>query len=517
MDLGLNRRNAGRLVLLAWAVALAWLARRELARSNTSIAAERATRIAPGARFYILSARGRQVGQVNITLDTLIEGSRLTELWVADQPAGDSIRQVASSGEFLVSRSFLLRSYDRKVFGVGLPDELEVTLGTDSTLGLRETEGERLVAAGRRRADPGAILPAMLPFRAALGGFLRVGTNFRLEVLDPESGHTRLVRVRVTAESTFVVSDSAAWDSAGGRWKAATKEVLQGWRLEHDARGVPTVDWVDRGGGLIVEEMAGGVRLERAPFEVVRNNYNAVRRAESAAWRRTIPGMAPARPLAAATDEGVPLRRYLVQPDSGTRWSAADWSRSLAGGRQEVIGDTLAVRRDTPPDSAGRALPAPEEWSDWLPMEASVQRASTTALAGLPDTAPAMERARRLTAWVARQVATDSTPSATGAAITTLLFGRGSPDGKAALLVAMARAAGMPARRVAGLAILPEGAGTQAWAEIWTGAWTAADPLSGQLPASPLLVRLATGKRSRLMDLLPVAGSARFLPLEPIP
>src|ERR1041385_3942959 len=88
MELGLNRRNVARLVLVAWAVALAWLARRQFATPSGAAGDPRGNRLAPGAWYYAVYAGGRQVGQLNLSVDTLVDGVRLTEQFVVDVPSG---------------------------------------------------------------------------------------------------------------------------------------------------------------------------------------------------------------------------------------------------------------------------------------------------------------------------------------------------------------------------------------------------------------------------------------------
>jgi transglutaminase-like putative cysteine protease len=74
----------------------------------------------------------------------------------------------------------------------------------------------------------------------------------------------------------------------------------------------------------------------------------------------------------------------------------------------------------------------------------------------------------------------------------------------------MARAVGLPARAVSGVAVLPAGIFGHAWSEVWTGEWLAVDPTFGQVPASPRLVRATIGGSSGPIDLVPLLGSARF-------
>jgi transglutaminase-like putative cysteine protease len=69
---------------------------------------------------------------------------------------------------------------------------------------------------------------------------------------------------------------------------------------------------------------------------------------------------------------------------------------------------------------------------------------------------------------------------------------------------------------VTGVAVLPEGVFAHSWSELWLGGWVAVDPTFGHVPASTSLIRIAIGERSRPFDLLPLVGSARFLPLRPV-
>jgi len=90
MKLGFTRRNIGRLVLLGWAVALAWLARRQFSQGESADTASRARRLAPGAAYYAIYAGARQIGQLNLSVDTTLDGVRLTEVMVIDLPYGDT-------------------------------------------------------------------------------------------------------------------------------------------------------------------------------------------------------------------------------------------------------------------------------------------------------------------------------------------------------------------------------------------------------------------------------------------
>lgn len=506
MKVGLTRRNIGRLVLLLWAGALAWLARREFTTSTSASIAERTQRLEPGAQYFAVLADGRQVGQLNRAVDTLVGGVRLTELLVIDIPDGDSTRQLARSSEFELSRSLRLRRFSRTVFGAGLPERLEGEITGDSVLLLRNLEAPSSdVAPTRITVGSDPILPVMLALRTALGNHLRLGEQFEVPLLELGTGTIRRAVVRVTAESTFVVPDSASWDSTASKWVPETADTIQAFRVEHDGPGSPTVSWIDAGGALVGEEVSGGYALVRSAFEIVGNNYRRGRRAEVSAWRRGIPAM---RTLAASgliPDTTATLRGF-VHRGAGT--SAMG---NGGGGRQEVRGDTVLIRRD-PQGPVGTARPG-----RWLAPAWELAGFGDTlvlqAARGLSRAATILDSAANLTRWVTTQIALDRSPPGFGTALNSLRAKRGGPDGKARLLATLARAVGIPARVANGVAVLPAGTFGHTWVELWAGRWISADPTFGHFPASASLIRVGFGERSRSMDLVPLVASARFLPI----
>ncbi|MGQ0702865.1 MAG: transglutaminase-like domain-containing protein [Gemmatimonadales bacterium] len=482
MQVGLTRRNIGRLVLLIWAVSLAWLARRQFGGGPSSAIAERARRLEPGAQYFAVMAGDRQIGQLNRGVDTLVDGVRLTELLVLDLPDGDSTRQLARSWNFELSRSLRLRRFERTVFGIGPRERLDGGLGRDSQLVLRNWELDVPASEPVRiGADRDPILPAMVPLRAAFGNHLRVGEQFTLPLLDLGSGAVRPLTIRVTAESTFVVADSARWDSAKARWVPATFDTVEAFRLEHDALGAPTVAWVEPGGALVAETIAGGWTLTRSAFEIVGNNYRRGRLQESSAWRRGVPGMVG---LAALGDSAA--RR---------------------------LGGSAARRSDIHPAVRPSGRPATEDWLgpswDLAPLgNPEIRTAADRALRGARS---GKDSAAALVQWVAARARTEVHGS--GTAMNTLRGSQGSPDGKARLLVSLARASGIPARVVRGIAALPQGAFAHAWGEMWVaGNWRTGDPSLGHVPAASL-IPISIGERSRPTDLVPLVASARFLPV----
>jgi hypothetical protein len=511
MRVGLTRRNIGRLILLGWAVVLAWLARREYSKGEQAELTERATRLSPSAQYFAVSAGGRQIGQLNLTVDTLVDGVRLTEMLLLGVPTPSGVQPLARVSAYSLTRSLKLQRFTRTISGLGPQSRIEGELEPDSLLRLEDRDPGRGVGGrSRHRYLMDDLLPAMIPFRVAFGGRLRIGPEFTLPVIDlRENAAVRRVTMRVSAESTFVVPDSAVWDSAAAQWVPATMDTITAWRLEHDADGSLTVSWVDGGGVLVHQVLGSGVTLTRSAFEIVRNNYMQQTRSEDQGWRREIPGMVTLIAAGRRPDSAPPRRTFLIVTDSGSGGWAAP--RALAGGRQQLRGDTLVVSRTTPVD-ATEEKPAGDTAATWEIPAAEVELSALTSrvVRGAPTGA---DSARRILEWVFRQTAIDAGPTGSNTAMFTFRTRRGTAIGKARLFAGMARAVHLPARVVSGLAVLPEGSFGHVWCEVWLGRWVAVDPTFGHFPASASLVRLALGGGDWALELVPIAGSARFLPI----
>ncbi len=491
MQLGLTRRNIGRLVLLAWAVALAWLARRELA-GGTPSTAELVRRLEPSAQFFAVMAGDRQIGQLNRTVDTLVDGVRLTELLVLDLPDGDTTRQLAQLLEANLSRGLRLRQFSRSTFGLGRAERLTGGTGTDSTLTLRDFEANLPASSPvSLYSGPDPVLPAMIPLRAAFERPLEVGDRLDYSLFDVGTGLLRPVAVRVVADSVIVVPDSAVWSPPDSQWVPAGFDTIPVFRLEHDAPGVSTSTWVDRQGSIVAEEIQGGYRLVRSAFEIVSTNYRQLRRSESSGWRRGVPGLG----LTEFGGHVAPAARGFRITD----WTGADLVRSP---------NPPADPSQPPGDSLMRwRLPF---WDLGVLQASEVREEAATALRGA---ATRIDSVKQLTGWVARRIGTDGSPRAFGTAMNTLLARRGSQDGKARLLVTLARSVGIPARVLRGVEVRSTGVVGRSWTELWADGWIAVDPVSGDVPAGKALLPIAVGERSLPTDLVPLLASARFLPI----
>lgn len=214
----------------------------------------------------------------------------------------------------------------------------------------------------------------------------------------------------------------------------------------------------------------------------------------------------------------------------------------LAGPYQEVTrdGDTyhlvLKPRRATP---GVKAPPLP-----MAGLDAEVARYLAATAASQSDDPAIAAKAREIVAgekdsrkaaqkivrWVFEKLDKADGVRGAASAVETLRAMRGDCSEHAALVVALARAAGIPARGASGIVMVPEppkgGAsaargGYHAWPELWLGEWVVLDAALGQLEVGPHYVfvqydepggrnpgdlRLMNGTRLSILERQPGAG-----------
>jgi len=501
-----TRRTAAQVMLLAWAAALAWLARREFGKTEAETIAEATVRLNPDAFFYTVKAGDVQVGYASITIDTAVTGFRISQVMALDVPAeGDSIRRMTRRTDILLSRSLRLISFVRTVTGGGQFDELRGTIEGDSLLRLAQRDGrDGPSSEWALRVSGDVALPETLPYRLAFARRLRVGQSGTTNLLDLTTGTVSRLDIAATAESLFVFADSAVESRSTRLWQPARLDTVAAWRLEHTGSGTPEVLWVDANGNLVASQAPLGVHLTRSAFELVNINY----RAELA---RNLADRARVAAMRSLLEAGLRLPRsdsaeYRVRT-AGT--AGAPQTTWLTGGRQTSDGDRVDIgRHGNGADSVRRGFLDPA--AQLAPVASSVAaRAATIA----PE-ARGRAVVQALAQWVHREVRPDPSLAAAKSAERVLAERRAGAEGMATLFVDLARARGLTARVVGGVAVVGGTTYGHTWAEIrLDDAWVAVDPTFGQFPASASLLRIVSGGYGRAIDLVPLVGGAVIEPI----
>jgi len=480
--------------VLAWLGSLGWLVLREYRPSEDGdFASAQQISLPPTTTFYALRAGTEQVGFRSVTTDTLPNGIRVTSRVDVDVPLPLVPRRLLTTTEALYDQRFTLVAFTSTMSGEAGQQTQVGSVGADGRLsvvisGRGQTRADTVVMA----LPAGTLLPDAVSIGLAAAGNLKTGVATTVPVLDPVELTIGQWDVRVTAESTFVLADSAAIDSLTGGWLPAGLDTIPTVRVDWTEYGLPVRAWIDRNGAVIARETPLGLSEHRGPYEIVNSGY---------ARRR--PRNVQAPPLEIPTPEAGaagPTRLTLGPVDLGgatpmldTRWQAVE-----RGVLVSHPGGTGAPARVLLPDSVAATYRG-------VPSSIRV-RLDAARIAGADSAVPA-RAVRKLAVWVGNTIVAG--PPSFGDPETVLLRRRGDSSDRAALFVAMARSLGIAARPVAGLLTSGERLRYRAWAEVWLDGWMPVDPTLGQVPADGGHFRLLIDATARPSTLIPMLGAVR--------
>jgi hypothetical protein len=507
-----TRRTWAVAILGAWAVSIGWLVKREFFRPTGTRLAQAALSVPPGAVYYRLDVAGQQVGFASSTIDTQATSIRVTDILILRIPALGVLHRTAAMSRATLSRTLRLERVDARFDGdLGRFAARSLVAG-DTLLTVTLLAGPDSETTHVPLAHP-IVLPTLLPLRLAFGGELKRGKTYASVVFDPILLAERPVTVLVAAESTLVVTDSAAYDSTALAWVPAHFDTVRAFRIEQREDGMTTRAWIDAQGHIVRAENAVGFVMERTAFEIAYTNF---RHQDTTHLIRASAAPGPGEVVATT----VLAARALLPRDTASlvrlRLSGvAPGMLDLGGGRQELRGDTLVIRRETPAALAARyGLPARDSTlARWLAPTPLIQsddprlQAQARLVVG-PEEDPA-RAARLLATWVRGHVARRAT-AAVPSAVRVLETRVGDCNEHAVLFVALARAAGLPARTVAGLLQVDGRFYYHAWAEVYLGDWVAVDPMLDEFPAGAARVRFTIGGLARQAELVRLIGRIKL-------
>jgi hypothetical protein len=498
-----NRRAVIAVVVLtAWAGGLAALLKKEFLKPPVEHLAEAALRVNPSAVFYAVIRDGRQIGYASRTIDTVQAGITATDLFVAEIGEAGSTRRVTARTRVLLSRIFRVKGFE---ISSDIAGPMTRTVGTfegDSAVVLSITQGTGAATTQRVPLAEPVLLPSLVPMALALGQTLKRSRSFTLPVFDPDARAVRRIDLRVHADSSFVVYDSAMLDRATNRWRGLLPDTVAGWRVTAtDSAGFS--GWLDEQGQVLVARQFGS-DLVRRPYEEAFGNWQ-LQSQDAAA-----PASASGRNALLESTIIAANRRAAVHPLTTLTVRLRDRSGQrldIDGDRQRLRGDTLVIKRETDADLVTRVrLPFGRSISAAVLGSDSLIQSTAPAIAALASRLRGRDRdlrlvAERINRWVHDSVAA-STISA-NSALDVLTTRTGDAPEQAALFVAIARASGISSRVVAGFVLIDDRFYFHAWPEIQiqTGRWVAVDPTLGQFPADASHIRLMVGGLPRQSEL----------------
>jgi hypothetical protein len=513
-----GRRILAVAILILWVGTVGWHVRREYFQPELTRLAEAAVAsLGPEAHFYALTMEDRTVGMASSRLDTLPDGFLLEDRLTLELPALGQTGIASAFTRVTLSPTLGMRTFDFTLDSEGGRFEARGRVEGDTLLSVE------VVAGGAPRSvtfrlPEAPLFAAAVPIRVALSGEMREGSQFRLPVFDPSTLSTRTVEVEVLGRDTLIVPDSAVIEPGSGRWAVGRLDTIPVWHLAERFGGVQVESWIDQRGRVVRSSSALGFRMERTAFELAQQDREGERALAASGvdpGRDVILSTAIASnvDLGVASDHGV--LRFLL---SGVELSGF----SLDGGRQELRGDTLIVRREdwgalrpgfTLPyrsmDLREALAPEPLIQSDDPRIIEEARRAAGRSWRPEP-----VEVAQRLNAHVfrfLRKSVAFSVPSA----LSVLEARAGDCNEHTVLYVAMARALGLPARTAVGLVYLDGGFFYHAWPEVWLGEWVAVDPTFGEAPASAAHLRFVVGGLAQQVEIVRLIGRLEIEVLPP--
>ncbi len=498
-------------VLALWISGLGVLVHHQLFRPQVERLAEAGMRVTPGAQYYAVLQGSRQIGFASSTIDTTDGGITVVDYLVADLPIAGKIHRASARSSAVLSRALRVNNFTLDVDADLAPIRVSGKVTGDTMVLIIGGARGAPVDTQRIALSGPVLLPTLVPLAVALGEQPKVGDSFTLPIFDPVSMAPRDVKVAIAEESSFVLHDTSVVDPASKRWVGALPDTIRAWRLASSSPtgGKTNLDaWVDAQGRVVRISQLLGLTLEARPYEVAFQNWKADEAArtdivsadrdiyETTAISARKPLRSNLRQLRVALT-GVDLRDFDVK-----------------GYRQHLVGDTLTItREDSAALHADYRLPVGARsgmmalFLDAEPLlevrNAEIQGLARTLRGGETDPRAVAQRINRWVHDSLKKEITIGMPSA----LATLHSRVGDCNEHAQLYVALARAAGIPARVAAGLTYLDGKFYYHAWPEVWLNRWVAVDPTFGQFPADAAHLRFTAGGLGRQAELLRLMGA----------
>lgn len=268
-------------ILAFWAGGLATLARRQFAGGEAARLERAALFVSPGADYYAVSDGEKQIGYASSIIDTTQTRVRISDFVAADVSGG---ARFAARLEVSLTRALRLTGFCYELGANAGPYRTCGTVVSDTLLALTITGKDAHKITRRVRLTAPLFLPTMVPLIIALGERPKVGQHFTYEVFDPATDSSAMTTIAVTAESLFVLPDSATYEAAGQRWIPAHQDSVHAWRIEEQNGGRLT-GWIDESGRMVRADPIPGMQMQRTAYELAYSNWARSTRHDARAAR----------------------------------------------------------------------------------------------------------------------------------------------------------------------------------------------------------------------------------------
>lgn len=273
------------------------------------------------------------------------------------------------------------------------------------------------------------------------------------------------------------------------------------YHLKGTYKGMIMHTWVKQDGRTIREESPLGITMVQEPLETAirepkEDELIDIIEATAVAANVQIKEPAKVRYLKARL-HGVNLKGFRMNDE-----------------RQSIGNDIIEIRGDDINNIKAKRLPiSKKDYEAYLRATPFIQ-SNDKEIVKLANEIIGTERdslraAMLINDWVYRNIQkrpTVSIPSATD----VLKMRTGDCNEHTTLFVALARAAGIPARINAGMVYLGDRFFYHAWPEVYVGKWLAVDPTLNQFPADATHIRFVTGDLDAQLEIIRIINKIRI-------
>lgn len=272
-------------VLLLWAVGLGFLVRREFFRPRMDILTEAGLRINAYTSFFALRQNGNLVGYGSSVVDTTTSEITITDLMIRET----SIRRPRASkrSRIHLTRTFRMKDFESQIVTSTVNLRTTGKIEGDSLV-FTLTSGDKPPTTSTIRLDGPILVPQLVPLAIALTSEPAVGRKYSFPVFDPSTQSVVQVKARIEKDTTFILSDSAVFDSTRKVWKSFRDVPVKAWLISSSPGGFN--GWLDETGHIVRTSDLEADVLRSSIEEAFENWLIAVNQ------RRRAAGLLPAEP-----------------------------------------------------------------------------------------------------------------------------------------------------------------------------------------------------------------------------
>ena len=472
-------------ILVFWLVMLGILIERIYLRPATVIALDVIAEegIRTGDEWFGIYQQDRKIGYANTRIVSEEETYHVYEESQLDILVLGSVQRVKTVINSYTTKNFLLKYFNfsmesesssMKIKGAVVGKRLVLDIETGG-----QTRTERILLK-----EPPYLSPNIKPALVLLG--LELGKKYRFPLFNP---------VTMNTEDAFITVISSEHIKVGDKEQTI-------YKLNETFQGMETTSWITQDGETVKEESPlGYVLLKESPQEA-----------------KKLDKKGPAVDIIALTR----IPSNAIKDSSQVKYLRARLKGislngfQLNGDRQILKGDTIEIRLQD--HSSAYQLPYEgKQLKEYLQPNALIQsddrRIIDQSIKILSGELDARTAAKKLNDWVYTALVKKPVVSIPSA-LEVLNQREGDCTEHTALYTALARAAGIPTRMIAGIVFMEDGFYYHAWPEVWINEWVAVDPTFKQFPADATHIRFVSGNLDRQSEILKLVGKLKVEVLE---